>query len=335
MIQNNFYKNKKILVAGGTGMVGQMLVPKLIELGGIVYISSLDHKSLCPKGIKGFYNKDLLYLENCLKVTKNKDIVFNLLGSTGSPKINDTKPASFMMSNLYCAVNLLMASQMNKVKNYLYTSTYGVYGKKGKMKEDMVWKTFPSEHDKYAGWAKRMGELQAEAFNKEFNSMNISVVRPANIYGPHLNFNPTNSMVVASLIRRLFNKENPFIVWGDGSAIRDFVYSEDVADAMIKVVQKKIKKPLNIGSGKGTSIKNLVETILNTKFIKNKPKVIFDKSKPSGDKKRVLDMDLANKFGIKCETDLLKGLDRTINWYLSFGKTLSKKKYNYFLKKNS
>lgn len=333
MKKNKFYYKKNILVAGGTGMVGQMLVPKLIEMGANVYISSLDHKSLCPKGVKGFYNKDLIYLENCLKVTKNKDIVFNLLGTTGSPKINQTRPASFMMSNLYCAVNMLMASQMNNVKNYLYTSTYGVYGKKGKMREDMVWKTFPSEHDKYAGWAKRMGELQAEAYNKEFNSMHISVVRPANIYGPHLNFNPTNSMVVASLIRRLIEKENPFIVWGDGSAIRDFVYSEDVANAMIKILQKRIKFPLNIGSGKGTSIKNLVKNILHTKYITKKPKVVFDRSKPSGDKKRVLDMKLAKKNGISCDTTLLIGLDKTIDWYLKSSKKITKKKYNYFLDK--
>ncbi len=334
MKKNKFYNKKNILVAGGTGMVGQMLVPKLIELGANVYISSLDHKSLCPNGIKGFYSKDLLYLENCLKVTKNMDMVFNLLGSTGSPKINETRPASFMMSNLYCAINMLMASQINNVKNYLYTSTYGVYGKKGKMREDMVWKTFPSENDKYAGWAKRMGELQAEAYNKEFNSMNISVVRPANIYGPHLNFNPTNSMVVASLIRRLFNKENPFIVWGDGSAVRDFVYSEDVADAMIKIIQKKIQIPLNIGSGKGTSIKNLVKNMLKSKFILEKPKVYFDKTKPSGDKKRVLDMTLAKKYGISCKTKLDIGLEKTIEWYLRFSKKTTSKKYNYFTDKS-
>ena len=334
MKKNKFNFKKNILVAGGTGMVGQMLVPKLIELGANVYISSLDYKSLCPKGTKGFYSKDLLYLENCLKVTKNMDIVFNLLGSTGSPKINQTRPASFMMSNLYCAINMLMASQINNVKNYLYTSTYGVYGKKGKMREDMVWKTFPSEHDKYAGWAKRIGELQAEAFNKEYNSMNISVVRPANIYGPHLNFNPTNSMVVASLIRRLFNKEDPFVVWGDGSAIRDFVYSEDVANAMIKIVQKKIKYPINIGSGKGTSIKNLVRNILKSRFIKKKPNVVFDKSKPSGDKKRVLDMKLAKTHGISCQTKLDIGLEKTIEWYLKFSKKTTNKKYNYFTDKN-
>ena len=123
--------------------------------------------------------------------------------------------------------------------------------------------------------------------------MNISVVRPSKYLWSSLNFNPTNSMVVASLIRRLFNKEDPFVVWGDGSAIRDFVYSEDVANAMIKIVQKKIKYPINIGSGKGTSIKNLVRNILKSRFIKKKPNVVFDKSKPSGDKKEVLNVEIS------------------------------------------
>ena len=210
--------------------------------------------------------------------------MINLLGVTGSPKINYTNPGSFMMSNLYCAVNLLYASQINKVKRYLYTSTYGVYGKKLKMKEDNVWKDFPSEHDKYAGWAKRMGELQVEAYSKEFNFEGLYIVRPANIYGPNLNFNPKNSMVVASLIKRVCDNENPLIVWGDGSNVRDFVYCDDVASSILKIMQKNITKPINIGSGKGTSIKNLVKLIVNSKYIKNKQSY-FDKTKQSGDKK--------------------------------------------------
>ena len=133
MTKNKFYFKKNILVAGKNG--SQMLVPKLIELG-LMYIFLHLITNHYVKGTKGFYSKDLLYLENCLKVTKNMDIVFNLLGS--EKQINQTRPASFMMSNLYCAINMLMASQINNVKNYLYTSTYGVYGKKGKMREDMV-----------------------------------------------------------------------------------------------------------------------------------------------------------------------------------------------------
>ena len=326
----NIFKGKSVLVAGGTGMVGVPLTKKLKQLGAKIFIASLDNISKEQKKIiKKFYKVDLINIQNCIKVTKNKDYVINLLGVTGSPKINYTNPGSFMMSNLYCAVNLLYASQINKVKRYLYTSTYGVYGKKLKMKENNVWKDFPSEHDKYAGWAKRMGELQVEAYSKEFNFEGLYVVRPANIYGPNLNFNPKNSMVVASLIKRVCENENPLIVWGDGSNIRDFIYCDDVASSILKIIQKNITKPINIGSGNGTSIKNLVKMIVNSKYIKNKPKVIFDKTKQSGDKKRVLDTTFAKSKKIVNKTKLKKGIDETIKWYLS-NQNIYKKKFNYF-----
>ena len=327
----NIFRGKKILVAGGTGLVGQQLVPKLINLGGKVFVASLDDKSLVSDKIEDFYNLDLMNLDNCIKVTNDKKIVFNLLGVTGSPKINVEKPASFMMSNIYCAINLLVAAQISKVKKYLYTSTYGVYGHSPIMKEDDVWKTFPSENDKFAGWAKRIGELQIEAFKIEYNFESLHIVRPANIYGPYANFDPKNSMVIPSLIRRIIEGENPLIVWGNGTAVRDFIFSADVAEAMIQVMQKKIEKPINIGSGTGISIKTLVNTLLSSVLIKKKPKVIFDKTKPTGDKKRILDTSLAKGRGITNKVSLKEGLDKTINWYLN-NRSLTHKRFNYFKK---
>ena len=327
----NIFRGKKILVAGGTGLVGQQLVPKLINFGGKVFVASLDDKSLVNHKIENFYNLNLMNLDNCIKITKDKEIVFNLLGVTGSPKINIEKPASFMMSNIYCAINLLMAAQISKVKKYLYTSTYGVYAHSTIMKEDDVWKTFPSENDKFAGWAKRIGELQIEAFKIEYNFESLHIVRPANIYGPYANFDPKNSMVIPSLIRRIIKGENPLIVWGNGTAIRDFIFSADVAEAMIKVMQKKIEKPINIGSGTGISIKELVNTLLSSEIIKKKPKVIFDKTKPTGDKKRILDTSLAKSYGITNKVSLKEGLDKTINWYLN-NQSLTHKRFNYFKK---
>ena len=327
----NIFRGKKILVAGGTGLVGQQLVPKLINFGAKVFVASLDDKSLVNHKIENFYNLNLMNLDNCIKITKDKEIVFNLLGVTGSPKINIEKPASFMMSNIYCAINLLMAAQISKVKKYLYTSTYGVYAHSTIMKEDDVWKTFPSENDKFAGWAKRIGELQIEAFKIEYNFESLHIVRPANIYGPYANFDPKNSMVIPSLIRRIIKGENPLIVWGNGTAIRDFIFSADVAEAMIQVMQKKIEKPINIGSGTGISIKELVNTLLSSEIIKKKPKVIFDKTKPTGDKKRILDTSLAKSYGITNKVSLKEGLDKTINWYLN-NQSLTHKRFNYFKK---
>lgn len=327
------FKKKKILVAGGTGLVGQPLVDKLIKLGGIVYVASLDNKSLVNKNVKNFFKLNLTDLKNCIKVTRGMDIVFNLLGVTGSPKTNIEFPASFFMSNIYCAINLLEASRINKVKKYLYTSSYGVYAPSPLSKEDSVWRTFPSEHDKYAGWAKRMGELQVEAFQKQYDFMDIHIVRPANIYGPFANFNPINSMVVSSLLRRVIKKENPLVIWGDGSSIRDFIYSKDVASGMIEVMKKNVKSPVNLGSGKGFSIKELLNTILRNNKIKFRPKIIWDKSKPSGDKKRILDTKKAKKLGIYTKYDLKKGMDETITWYLKNYNSIEGLRFNQFKKK--
>ena len=327
----NIFRGKKILVAGGTGLVGQQLVPKLINFGAKVFVASLDDKSLVNHKIENFYNLNLMNLDNCIKITKDKEIVFNLLGVTGSPKINIEKPASFMMSNIYCAINLLMAAQISKVKKYLYTSTYGVYAHSTIMKEDDVWKTFPSENDKFAGWAKRIGELQIEAFKIEYNFESLHIIRPANVYGPYDNFDPENSRVISSLIRRIITGEDPLVVWGDGTAVRDFIFSTDVAEAIIQVMQKKIEKPINIGSGTGVSIKKLVNTLLSSGMIKKKPKVIFDKTKPEGDKKIILDTNLAKSYGIINKVSLKEGLNKTINWFLN-NPSLTQKRFNYFKK---
>lgn len=138
-------------------------------------------------------------------------------------------------------------------------------------------------------------------------------------------------MVVSSLIRKICSKQNPLEVWGDGSAVRDFIYSEDVAEAMISIVKKKITKPINIGSGTGYSIKYLVKTLLNCKNIPQKPKVIFDKSKPQGDKIRILDTSQALKYGIKPRYNLKKALELTVDWYLNNKNSLNRR-FNFFKK---
>jgi len=324
------FKNKNILVAGGTGLVGIQLVKLLNSLGSHVYVASLDKNSFKKNEVKKFFNLDLKNIDNCLKITRNVDIVFNLLGVTGTPQTNIKRPATFMMSNLYCAINLLYAAQKNNVKRYLYTSTYGVYNHSSVMKEDSVWKTFPSENDKYAGWAKRMGELQVEAYRNEFKFKSLHIVRPANIYGPNMNFNPKSSMVIGSLKKKIFRKKKKIEVWGNGENIRDFIYSKDVAQFMINVMKKNIQKPINIGSGKGVKIKEIIDILLQSKQLKNKPQIIYNVKMPSGDKKRVLDISLAKKLKLTDNFTPLKiGLENTISWYLQNKRKLNNR-FNFF-----
>jgi GDP-L-fucose synthase len=198
------------------------------------------------------------------------------------------------------------------VKWFLYTSTVGVYTPAEIFYEDAVWDGFPSRNDWYGGWAKRMGELQCEAYEKQHGKGKCSIIRPANVYGPYDNFDPKNSMVVPSLIRKA--AENDIIeVWGDGSSIRDFVHAKDVARGMIFAVENKITKPLNIGSGSGVSIKQLAEIV--AEYFGKEIKWLTDK--PSGDAKRIFSMERARSYGFENEVSLKEGVVDAIEWFIA------------------
>lgn len=322
-----FFKNKKVLVTGGTGLIGVALTKKLIKQEALVTVVSLD--DINPFGDKVNYQKiDLRNYDNCKNICKNKDFVFHLAGVKGSPSVASKQPASFFVPTIQFNTSLLEAAFRENVKHILYTSSVGVYSPADIFYEDSVWKTFPSENDKFAGWAKRMGELQLDSYKIQYGFKNFSIVRPANVYGPYDNFDENNAMVIPSLIRRAIETENEFEVWGDGSQIRDFIYSEDVADGMMLAVEKKISTPMNLGSGKGILIRDLVETIV--KCIPEKKLTIkWDTTKPTGDKIRILDMKNSKKINFYCKVGLEEGIKNTVEWYLK-NKNYSKLKYNSF-----
>ena len=324
----NFFENKKILVTGGTGLIGRPLVEMLIKKGAKVVVVSLDDPNQAPKGIK-FIRADLREFSNCMDVCKGKDIVFHLAGIKGSPLLNQKQPASFFVPTITFNTNMMEAARRQGVSSFLYTSSVGVYAPAEVFHEDDVWKTSPSENDRFPGWAKRMGELQAESYKIEYGWDKISIVRPANVYGPFDNFDPKTAMVIPSLINRAMSGENPLTVWGDGSPIRDFIYSKDAALGMLLAVEKGINVPINLSSGSGVTIKQVAEVI--AKNIPNGPiKIVWDKSKPKGDAKRLMNTRRAKKLlGFKPKYSLEEGIKETIEWYMKnrddFGK-----RYNVF-----
>ena len=308
-----FYKNKNVLVTGGTGLIGTQLVNKLVKLKSRVIVASLDKNIELPKGVE-FIRSDLRFFENCLKLTKKIDYVFHLAGIKGSPEMAKKKPYQFMTPMLMFNANMLEASRINKVKRFLYTSSIGVYNPKKIMKEDDVWKAFPSRNDWYAGWTKRIGELNVQACQLFTKKMITIIVRPANVFGPYDNFDTKSAMVIPSLINKFINSKTGAVeVWGDGSNIRDFIFSSEVARAMVLIMFKKPKLPINIGSGKGVSIKKIVEII--NEYFGNNHKLSWNKKYSGGDKKRVLDITRLKKLGFKHEINLEKAIYQTINWF--------------------
>lgn len=309
-----FYQGKKVLVTGGTGMIGRQLVPMLLSAGAQVCVASLDQPVDFQDDVE-FQQKDLRNFDHCMTLCQGKDMVFHLAGIKGSPKAALHQPASFFVPTITFNTNVMEAAMRCSVDHFLYTSSIGVYAPSSLFKEDDVWSTFPSANDRFAGWAKRMGELQAEAYRIQYGMENISIVRPANVYGPFDNFNDANAMVIPSLIKKAFNAVDTIEVWGDGSAVRDFIHSRDVARGMMIAVEKGINEPINLGSGKGCSIKEIVDVILSSLPDGKQLTVSWDTSKPSGDKIRLMDMVRAKSYGIHLATSIEEGVSEVIRWY--------------------
>lgn len=321
----SFFRDKTILVTGGTGLIGRPLVELLIEAGAKVRVASLDAPSRAPRGAE-FRRVDLREFSECLRVAEGCQIVFQLAGVKGSPVMTAKRPASFFVPTVTFNTNMMEAARRQGVERYMFTSSIGVYAPAEVFYEDDVWKTFPSPNDRFAGWAKRMGELQAEAYRIEYGWDKISIVRPANVYGPYDNFDPNNAMVVPSLIHRAVSGENPLVVWGDGSAIRDFIHARDVARGMMLVVEKGYPEPVNLGSGEGITIKQVAETL--AKLIPGL-RVEWDISKPSGDRKRLMDMTRARAVGFMPQIDVEQGMAETLGWYRQ-NRSTADQRYNAF-----
>lgn len=311
----DFYKNKNVLVTGGTGLIGRPLVELLLQAGANVRVASLDEVSRCPKGAE-FVPGNLMHLDFCRQVVSGIDYVFHVAGVKGSVGIGVSRAASFFVPALMVNTNMMEAARQAGVKRYLFTSSVAVYPPAQVFREDDAWSGDPHPTDRYAAWAKRMGELQAETYKHEYGWDKIAIVRPLNVYGPWDNFDPETAMVIPALIERALS-ETPLRVWGDGSAIRDFIYSEDVARGMMLALEKGADCiPINLGSGRGISIGELVETILSQ--LLTPPTVFWDTTKETGEKAKIMDITRAReKLGFEPRISLKEGIKRTIDWYLT------------------
>ena len=291
-------------------MIGRELVHMLLEEGANVHVADLKHPQ-DMKSLVTFHNVDLRNFSSCLDLCDGMDYVFNLVGIKCSPKVAIHEPAKIIGPMLQFNANMLEAAMLKNVEWYLYTSTVGVYQPSEILKEDDVWNTQPSKNDWFGGWAKRLGELHCEAYQRQYKQGRGSIVRPANVYGSFDNFDLDSAMVIPSLIRKAFSNDR-LEVWGDGSAIRDFVHARDVARGMMFAVKNKITQPLNMGSGDEISIKRIAEAIAKAA---NVP-IEWDSSKPKGDPRRVFDMSRAKSLGFTPNISIEEGIQETIEWYL-------------------
>lgn len=318
-----FWNGKKVLVTGGAGFIGSYVVEQLVKKGADISVTIIDNlQSGELRNLEKVIDKirfvkaDLRNMKECLKICKGKEIVINLAARVGGIEYNRFHPATMFRDNMLININVLEAACQVNVERFLIVSSACVYPRNCTIPtpEEEGFKDSPEPTNDGYGWAKRMAEFMASAYHREFG-MKIAIARPYNCYGPRDHFDPKTSHVIPALIRRVFDNENPLIVWGDGEQSRAFLYVEDLARGLIEVTEKYAEcDAVNIGTDEEIKIRDLVKLILE--LSDKNPKVYFDSTKPSGHPRRNCNNRKAReKIRFEAKISLREGLKRTIEWY--------------------
>jgi GDP-L-fucose synthase len=306
-----FWAGKRITVTGGAGFLGKHLVKRLESYGATVFV---------PRQ-RDF---NLITLDGCLRCLLEKpcEMLFHTAAYYGGIGINQSEPAKLYYSNLVMGANLMEAARLAgvaKVVNIGTACSYPGY-LEGHLKEKDLWSGPCHASVVNYGLTKKMLAVQGEAYKKQYDLDSIHLIL-TNLYGPGDSYNTERSHVVAALVRKWVEAETtqaPSIeVWGTGKPIREFIYVEDCADAIVLAGEKywDVTCPLNIGTGIGTSIRELAETINGVTHYRGK--IEWNADKPDGARMKVLDVTRMKQFldGWAPPTDLQSGLAKTITWY--------------------
>lgn len=265
------WSGKKLLVTGGAGFIGSHLVEKLVRMGCDVCVA--DDLSRGKKenliGVLNkinFYKVNLTNINNCLSVTKNVDYIFHLAASVGGIHYILKENVGGLTPSLLMNTNMLEAARINDVERYLFASSACVYRERNsslnRFKEEDA---YPANPLSTYGWAKLLGEIQCEAYTKDYG-LKTSCVRIFNAYGERENLDPKWSHVIPSLVRKaILYPQERFRIFGDGRQERAFLYVSDCVDGMLKVMEKITNaEAINMGSEEVITIKDMADKIIQT-----------------------------------------------------------------------
>lgn len=320
-MNTSFWKNKKVLVTGGTGFIGSHVVEKLVRRGAdVTVLDNLQNgkvKNLSAVKSKiSLIHGDCGDLSDALRACKGKDIVMNLAARVGGIEYNRTHQATMLRDNLNIEITMIEAARISRVEKFLVISSACVYPRECSVPtpETEGFVSEPELTNGGYGWAKRMAELLGKYYAEEFG-MRVAIVRPYNCYGPRDHFDPKTSHVIPALIKRVFDGENPITVWGTGRQTRAFLFVEDLAEGMIAAIERyPVPDPVNLGTDEEVTVAALVDKIITLSG--KKVAVQFDKTKPDGSTRRNSDNRKAKKhLQFTAKTRLDEGLVKTIEWY--------------------
>lgn len=314
----SFYTGKKVLVTGAAGITGHAAVKRLLEEGAFVRATVFESRKLNIDDHPNLeiVKADLMNHEDCMCVLEGIEVVFNFVafirGAKGQTEYSNA--LDLVRNNLFTSINMIDAAVRSKTPLFGFIGSSTMYPDVSHpVNEDEAYDSNPHKLYRGVGWMKRYVE-QVIQYYQDISQTKFGVVRTTAIYGPHDAFNE-NGHAIPQLILKADSGMNPFEIWGDGLQMRDFIYVDDVVDAVMTVVEKSpIGRPYNAATGKSTTVTELVETI--TDIYNYKPEFDYDITKPTMIPIRLVDVSrIKNELGWEAKTPLREGLEKTIEWY--------------------
>ncbi len=310
-----FWDGKRVLVTGAAGFLGSFVLDQLEKSGA-------DRSKIRAWDLK---DADLRKWDGCVKAVKDIDVAIHLAARVGGIGLNREIPGTLFYENAMMGIQLIEAAREARVGKFVALGTICAYPKFTPVpfKEDDLWNGYPEETNAPYGLAKKMLLVQSQAYRAQYGFNSIYLL-PVNLYGPGDNFDPRSSHVIPALIRKFAEAKEKgskkVEVWGTGNASREFLYVADAAEGICLAAEKyNGPEPVNLGAGFEIKIKDLVDLI--SRLMEFKGEIVWDKTKPDGQPRRMLDVSRAEKlFGFRAKTKFEDGLRKTIDWYLAHRK---------------
>ncbi|HKV26038.1 MAG TPA: GDP-L-fucose synthase [Candidatus Acidoferrum sp.] len=315
----SFWEKRRVTLSGGNGFLGSFVVEKLRAAGCQAIFTPHSREY------------DLREKADALRLFKDTrpDIFIHLAAVVGGIGANRTNPGKFFYDNAMMGINAIEAARIAGVEKFVCAGTICSYPKFTPVpfREDDFWNGYPEETNAPYGLAKKMLFVQLQAYRQQYG-LNGIYLTPVNLYGPRDNFDLESSHVIPALVRKCLeareSRAAEIMAWGTGNATREFLYSEDAAEGIVSAAEKYEKPELvNLGSGEEISVHHLLELICRLTGYEGR--VRWDASKPDGQPRRCLDTSRAlAEFGWRARTTLREGLQKTIEWYKTEAKGLSR-----------
>ena len=304
------WPSERVTVTGGAGFLGGYVVGELRRRGAteIFVPRSADYDLVDMDAVKRLYRD------------ARPTVVLHLAARVGGIGANQDNPGKFFYDNLMMGVQLIEAARHVGVKKMVALGTICAYPKfcPVPFKEEDIWNGYPEETNAPYGLAKKMLLVQSQAYREQYG-LDSCVIFPVNLYGPKDNFDPRTSHVVPALIRKCIEArekgEKSIVVWGDGSASREFLHARDAAEGIVTASERYDKSdPVNLGAGFEILIRDLVPLV--ARLCRFQGDIVWDTTKPNGQPRRMLDTSRAlREFGWKARISFEEGLAETVAWY--------------------